>query len=167
VIAAVTGDTRADAGVARTVRAVCLEHGGTPNLEPPTAATSVLHASDADDEVRCVVRRIMAMLGSTPAHRVAVLYGAANPYARLVGEHLADAGIEWNGAAVRPTIERTLGRLLIDLLTLPDHDWRRDEVLAVVAAAPVRDADGHRVPASRWDRISRAAGVVSGAHSRA
>jgi RecB family exonuclease len=44
---------------------------------------------------------------------------------------------------------------------LADHRWRRDEVLAVLSAAPVRGVDGDRVPASRWERISRIAGVVA------
>ena len=61
---------------------------------------------------------------------------------------------------MRPTIEWTLPRLLLDLLALPDHGWRRDEVCAVLSAAPVRDKEGNRVPASRWERISRVAGVV-------
>src|SRR4051812_14808928 len=96
------------------------------------------------------------------AHRPtgAILYSRAQPYARLFAEHLDAAGIRWNGAAVRPTIERTLPRLLLDLLALPDHGWRRDEVCAVLSAAPVRDKEGNRVPASRWERISRVAGVV-------
>ena len=113
------------------------------------------HASDADDETRCVVRMVTAALASTSAHRVAVLYGSARPYARLLAEHLDAAGIRWNGSGVRPTVERTLPRALLDLLALPDHGWRRDEVLGVLSAAPVRGGDGNRVPASRWERISR------------
>jgi ATP-dependent helicase/nuclease subunit B len=162
VLAALTGDTRADSGVVRSVQRLAPGLDALGSVEAPTA-TRVVHASDADDEVRCVVRLVTAQLRHTPAHRLAVLYGAAEPYARLLAEHLAAAGITTNGAGVRPTIERTLARTLLDLLALPDHGWRRDEVLAVLASAPVRGADGHRVPASRWDRISRAAGVVAGA----
>jgi len=36
------------------------------------------------------------------------------------------------------------------------------EVLALLAQAPVRGPGGYRVPAARWERISRAAGVVAG-----
>jgi len=127
----------------------------------PATATRVVHASDPDDEVRCVVRLLSGKLAEVPAHRVAVLYGAAEPYARLLAEHLGAAGITANGAAVRPVIERALPRTLLGLLALPDHRWRRDEVLALLAGAPVRGADGNLVPASRWERISRAAGVVA------
>ena len=128
----------------------------------PVTATRVVHASDPDDEVRCVVRLLAGKLEEVPAHRVAVLYGAAEPYARLLAEHLGAAGITANGAAARPVIERAFPRTLLGLLALPDHGWRRDEVLALLAEAPVRGHDGQRVPASRWERISRAAGVAAG-----
>ena len=128
----------------------------------PATATSVVHASDPDDEVRCVVRLVAGKLAGVRAERVAVLYGSAEPYARLLAEHLDAAGITTNGAAVRPVIERTFPRALLALLALPDHGWRRDEVLALLAQAPVRGPGGYRVPAARWERISRAAGVVAG-----
>ena len=109
-----------------------------------------------------MVRLLVRKLAEVPAHRVAVLYGASEPYARLLAEHLGAAGIAANGTAVRPVIERAFPRTLLGLLALPDHRWRRDEVMALLAGAPVRGADGHLVPASRWERISRAAGVVAG-----
>jgi hypothetical protein len=158
VIAGVTGEARADAAVLHSVRRL----GGTtrPPTGTPSTAERVLHASDADDEVRCVVREVMTTLRSVPAHRIAVLYGSARPYARLLAEQFAAAGLARNGAGVRPTIERTLPRLLLDLLALPDHHWRRDEVLAVIARATVRVND--RRPPARWERLSREAGVVAG-----
>lgn len=160
-IVGLTGEPRADAAVLRSVGWLAGQLDARPVIEPSTAHR-VVHASDADDEVRCVVRLVTARLRDTPAHRIAVLYGAAEPYARLLSEHLATAGIISNGTGVRPTIERTLARTLLDVLALPDHGWRRDEVLAVLASAPVRDANGLRVPTARWDRISRVAGVVGG-----
>jgi ATP-dependent helicase/nuclease subunit B len=162
VVAALTGDQRADTGVRQSVERLGRQQAPPPpELECP-AATRIIDASDADDEVRCVVREVTARLRTTPAHRVAVLYGPAEPYARLLAEHLGAAGITTNGTGVRPTIERTLARTLLGLLELADHGWRRDEVLALLASAPVRGPDGGRVPASSWDRISRTAGVVSG-----
>jgi RecB family exonuclease len=163
VVAGVTGDGRADGGVHHAIASrTADEAASTPPIDPPIA-TRILHASDADDEVRCVVREVTARLhDKTPAHKIAVLYGPAEPYARLLAEHLAAAGITTNGTGVRPTIERKLARVLLDLLELTDHDWRRDKVLALLASAPIRGSDGRRVPASRWDRISRTAGVVAG-----
>jgi ATP-dependent helicase/nuclease subunit B len=120
-------------------------------IERETPATAVLTASDADDEVRCMVRRVVAALRSTPAHRVAILYGDTRPYARLVADHLGAAGIAWTGRAVRPTIERRLARPLPALFAADDGNWRRADTLAVFPDPP-----------TRWERISRAAGVVGG-----
>ncbi|WP_412741997.1 PD-(D/E)XK nuclease family protein [Krasilnikovia sp. MM14-A1004] len=159
VVAGISGNAHADAAVFGIADA--LGGGQPPPVTVPTA-TRVLHASDADDEVRCVVRLLTAALHDKPAHRIAVLYGSARPYARLLAEHLDAAKIVWNGTGVRPTIERCLARLFLDLLALPAHGWRRDEVMALLAAAPTRDAQGRRTPAARWERISRAAGVVGG-----
>ncbi|MGP3981431.1 PD-(D/E)XK nuclease family protein [Streptomyces sp. KR80] len=161
VVAGTTGDTRADSGILRSLQRLHVVLSDATPVDCPTA-TRVFHASDADDEVRCVVRMLTSELRRVPAHRIAVLYGRPDPYARLLSEHLAAAKIVSNGAGVRPTIERTLARTLIDALALPDHHWRRDEILAVLASAPIRGAEGTRVPAARWDRISRAAGVVAG-----
>ena len=161
VIAGLTGDARADAGVLETLRRIGADEDRDAAAAPATA-TSIVHASDPDDEVRCVVRLVAGKLAGVRAERVAVLYGSAEPYARLLAEHLDAAGITTNGAAVRPVIERTFPRALLDLLALPDHRWRRDEVLALLAQAPVRGPGGYRVPAARWERISRAAGVVAG-----
>lgn len=123
-------------------------------IEEPGAAVSVLHASDADDEVRCVVRQITAELRGIPAHRIAVLYSSPQPYARLLAEHLHAAGIKWSGREVRPTIERSLGRVLPALLETHRTGWQRADVMTMLA-----DATGGN---ARWERISRNAGVVSG-----
>jgi ATP-dependent helicase/nuclease subunit B len=162
IIAGRTGDDRADDAVVRTIRQLAPSTVHDVMNAPPAVARAVLHASDSDDEVRTVVRRVVTTLRTTPAHRVGVLYGAADPYARLLAEHLAAAGLARNGAGVRPTIERSLSRLLLDLLALPDHGWRRDEVLSVIARATVRTSDDRRLPAARWERLSRDAGVVAG-----
>ena len=164
VVAGQTGLTRADATVRRSLDRIGLElPAGDVRPPRPATATRVLHASDADDEVRCVVRDVVDTLGSTPAHRVAVLYGATDPYARLLHEHLAASGVTVNGVGVRPTHEHALARGLLDLLDLPTHELRRDDLFRLLADAPVRDAQGDRVPVSRWERISRTAGVVRGA----
>jgi RecB family exonuclease len=126
-------------------------------VERAGVPTAVLHASDADDEVRCVIRRLTATLRGTPAHRVAVLFGTQKPYARLLAEHLAAAGIRWNGNGVRPTIERTLARLLPEVLATHQTSWQRADVMRLLAAAPVVRSS------ARWERISRIAGVVGGA----
>lgn len=129
----------------------------------PTA-TRVLHASDPDDEVRAALREVMgALRQDVPGHRIAVLYGSADPYARLLHEHLRRAGITYFGRGIRSTLDNPIGRGFLRMLELPDHGFRRDEVLAWIADAPVR-RQGRRAPSSRWERASRAAGVVKDQH---
>jgi RecB family exonuclease len=56
-----------------------------------------------------------------------------------------------------------LGRTVRGLLSLPERDFRRSDVLAIVTGAPVRHGDsGDLAPARAWERISRAAGIVNG-----
>jgi ATP-dependent helicase/nuclease subunit B len=158
VVLGLTGDVRADEGPRAVCRALGVDAGG--GTVPPVGDV-VMHASDPDDEVRCVVRRVVGALVDRPGHRVGVFYGAADPYARLVHEHLARTGIAVFGRGVRPTAEGRLGRSVLRLLGLRDTDFARSEVLAFIADAPVRHAGG-RAPSSAWERVSRTAGVVRG-----
>jgi ATP-dependent helicase/nuclease subunit B len=98
VLAGLSGYDDADRAIHRTLDRLGLT--GQQDLQRPLA-TKVLHASDADDEVRCVVRRVVTTLQQTPAHRVAILYAVPVPYARLLHEHLAAAGLVVNGPGVR------------------------------------------------------------------
>lgn len=158
VVVGLTGDAGADRGPREVCRALGVD---LPPRDSPPHGDMVLHASDADDEVRGVVRKVVAALATHPGHRIAVLYGAADPYARLLHEHLGRAGVTLFGRGVRTTAEGRLGRAVLRLLALPDHDFRRDEVLAFIADAPARYGDSP-APSSAWERVSRAAGVVRG-----
>jgi ATP-dependent helicase/nuclease subunit B len=160
VIAGLTWTKRGDAAVRRTLTRIGAEQP-EPSAKAPTAHR-VLHASDSDDEVRCVVRDVVAALRTTPAHRIAVLYGSATPYARLVHEHLAASKIAFNGPGTRAVHERALTRGLLGVLALPDVAYGRGEMFQALAEAPTRDFAGDRVPVSRWERVSRSAGVVRG-----
>jgi ATP-dependent helicase/nuclease subunit B len=125
--------------------------------------TRLLTASDADDEVRAAVRAIVgAAREGTPLERIAVLYGTPEPYGRLLHEHLAAAGVPRNGTAVRPLEASAVGRLVSDLLALPDHGFRRGEVIGLLARSAVRTPAGAPAPTNEWERMTREAGVVSG-----
>lgn len=125
-------------------------------------ADAVIVATDPDDEARAVVRQVMARLADgVPGHRIGVLFGSRDPYARLLAEHFGQAGIAVHGRGVRAASERMLGRSLRRLLALPSAEYRRDEVMALLAEGPVRWR-GDRAPASWWERLSRDAGVVRG-----
>ncbi|WP_277049796.1 PD-(D/E)XK nuclease family protein [Ruania albidiflava] len=163
VIAGRTGADRADAPVLDAVRAA----GGQVTSQAaaaPRTADRVIHASDSDDEVRCVVREVLTTLRSTPAHRIGVLYASADPYARLLQEHLTAVGVTINGPGARPVAERATARLLIEVLSLADRDLARGDLFRALANAPARDFTGARIPVSAWERLSRSAGVVAGDH---
>ena len=51
---------------------------------------------------------------------------------------------------------------MLRLLALADDDFRREDVCALIAGAPVLDGRGRLVEAAAWERISRDAGVVGG-----
>jgi ATP-dependent helicase/nuclease subunit B len=156
----VTGDAAADRHVldAHARAGITVEVG---QVERPVA-TAVISVSDPDEEVRAAVRIITDwMRGGVRLGRMALLYGTADPYARLLHEQLEAAGLPHNGVPVRDIGDMLLGRTVRSLLALPDRDFRRSDVLAVVTGAPVRGSDG-LAPGRAWERISRDAGVVAG-----
>ncbi|WP_301800088.1 PD-(D/E)XK nuclease family protein [Nocardioides sp. ChNu-153] len=140
---------------ARTVVTVDVEH-------PAPRATRVIHASDADDEVRAVVRDLMTNLEQ--GRTAVVLYADPRPYTRLLAEQLTSAGIAYNGPGARPVAERAVVRTFLGLLDLARADLPRAALFDALGGAAVRDLDGELVPTARWERHSRAAGVVRGDH---
>jgi RecB family exonuclease len=160
VVVGSSGDARADAPVRTAMARLGIV---VPEIDVRTpVATRVVSASDPDDEVRAVVRLVVeAVRDGVPLERMAVLYGAPEPYARLVHEQLDGAGILHNGAAVRTLADRALGRGLLGLLALPDHDFQRHDVMRLLATTPVHRG-GRVVPSASWERISRAAEIVGG-----
>jgi len=159
VIAVLTGAQRADEAVHRSLKRL----GAATDTKPDIAtAHKIINASDSDDEVRCVVREVVEALATNPGHRIAVLYAAASPYARLIDEHFAAAGVTVNGPGVRAVNERAIARTILETLALGDSDFARADVFRTLANAPTRDFGGTRIPLSRWERISRSAGIVRG-----
>lgn len=162
VIAGTTSDGDADAPVRRSVEALGLTW---PEHTAPTAerADRGVSVSDADDEVRHALRTIVdATRVGTPLGRCAVLYGSRDPYARLLGDAFDAAGINWFGTSVETADASLLGRSLLALLALPDHDFSRRDVAAWLAGAPIRGVDNRPAPVAAWERASRAAGVIAG-----
>ena len=156
-----TGVKRADEAVERSLALLQL------TADPPATiatATRVVNASDSDDEVRCVVREVVETLRTTPAHRVAVLYAARSPYARLLHEHLGAAGRhDERGRGPPGRRARRCPRVAGDSRARRARRAASADLFQALANAPARDFAGARVPVSRWERISRAAGVVAGA----
>ncbi|HEY5076599.1 MAG TPA: PD-(D/E)XK nuclease family protein, partial [Acidimicrobiia bacterium] len=164
IIAGVTGAEAADAQVVASLRRIGIEpdHDLAAGVAP-ALGTEVWNASDPDDEVRAIVRGVVdAMRAGVPLERMAVLYASDEPYARLLHEHFALADIAHNGATTRSMSESVLGRGLVRILGLADTEFARDDVCGLFASAPVLDGRGRPVPAARWERVSRDAGVVRG-----
>ncbi|MFN8018421.1 MAG: PD-(D/E)XK nuclease family protein [Acidimicrobiales bacterium] len=97
----------------------------------------------------------------TTLDRIAILYAAREPYARLLASYLAAADVKVNGTATLPVSGRVAGRTLLGLLALPAAGWRRQDVFAWLGGAPIL-VDGRRAPTTTWEGISRDAGVVGG-----
>lgn len=169
VVAATTGDEAADAEVVASLGRL---FDGADVPGPPAGAaltevvssgrTRLTSASDADEEVRAAVRTVVdAVRAGTPLDRVALLYAAREPYARLVHDQLQAAGIGYNGSSVLTPAMRAAGRTLLGLLELPGRGMHREDVFAWLSGARLLH-DGQWVPVVAWERISRDAGVVAG-----
>lgn len=181
VIAGLTGDSTADRGVYRSLERL----GATEEAAGPGPATSsspslplsvpwpvsaegthIVTTSDPEEEVRVAVDVALgAAREGVPLERLAVLYPTREPYARLLHEHLAAAGVPTNGPAVRSLAESTYGRTLLQLLRLPSRSYRRSDVLGLLTSAPLRRPAGTTTSTpstADWERISREAGVVAG-----
>jgi hypothetical protein len=162
VLLSCTGESGADAPVIDLARRL-----GGPG-EPPAglvvpSASRVLLAGDCDDEVRSVTRELLARAETGIAFaRMAVLYPLAEPYARTVYEQLDAAGIPHHGPSIQRLADTLMGRTLLRLLALRASTFGRDEVVELLRAAPLLDEQGVPVPATRWDHLSRRAGVVGG-----
>ena len=172
VVVGVTGDGAADAVVFDTVRAcgVDVDAAAAPGqvedededeVEMPTA-TRLVSVSDADEEVRQVVREVVQLVAEgTPLDRIAIFRPTPGSYARTLIEQLDGAGIPHNGPGAQRLADTVAGRTLLRALALEREQWGRGAVVALVAEAPVR-AEGRLASPRQWDAISRRAGVVGG-----
>lgn len=138
-----------------------LAEGGSIDPGSDAVPGRIVSTTDADDEARIAVRTVVdAARAGTPLERIAVLWPAHEPYARLIEHHLDAADIRWNGRPGTTLNERLVCRLLLDLLDLDQRGLRRRDLFALLADVPARDADGRYLPSAAWERLSRKAGVA-------
>ena len=159
-----TGEPAADDDAHSIVDALgAVVRGSEPGrpASPTARPSAILSSTDADDEVRAAVRVVLdAARAGTPFERIAMLWPAQRPYARLVEHHLRAAEIPWNGRPGTTVAERLAPRLVLDLLDVDRRGLRRRNVFDLLADVPARDADGNHLPTASWERVSRAAGVA-------
>jgi len=164
VVLGVTGEPSTDADLLDALTGL---DAPIPDLvrPAPRAAARVVSVTDADEEVRHAVRAIVdAARDGIPLGRIALLWPADQPYARLVEHHLGIAGIPWNGRPGTQVAERVVPRFLLDLLDVDRRGLRRRDLFELLADVPIRDSEGRRAPVASWERVSRDAGVVSDEH---
>jgi ATP-dependent helicase/nuclease subunit B len=166
VLVGSTGDERADQSVRRLAAGLADRSELDPDavhwplVAPIDAHVDVVSISDADDEVRVAVRRIIRAAHEGVAfERIAVLWTVADPYARAVTGALDAAGVPWNGPSPSRLAERLAGRAMLGLLAVDRFGFRRRDLFAWLATTPVRDNRKRPVPTAIWERISRDAGV--------
>lgn len=167
IIIGITGDAAADQAVRDTCRraGVTVAEGAatpTPGSGPtPPTADRLVSVTDADEEVRSVVRDILHLAESGVAlDRIGVFFPAPDPYLAILEQQLAAAEMPANGPSQRTLAHCAAGRTLLGALDLPAQRWRRDRVMQVVSGAPVRQGDGAARPGA-WEALSRQAGVVA------
>ena len=134
LLVGLTADDDADAAVSAMVRD--LTGGSRDRAASPRPAAETIElvsTTDADDEVRVAVRRILdAARARTRFDRIALLWPIDRPYARLAQHHLTAAEIPWNGRPGTETGERVVPRLLAELLDLDRRGLRRTELMALL-----------------------------------
>ncbi len=136
---------------------------------PSPRETRVVLAPDPASEAREVVREVLkAMEAGIALDDIAVFHGADRIYPRLLRDAFDAAGIPTVPLPGVPLGETVVGRAVLNLAGLPGANYSRVAVIEVLRSPALREVipstNGFQpVMASEWDRISREAGVTSGA----
>ncbi len=173
VLLDLAGDDDADADTEALAKRLSHALGEPMRTDAPPPSdddTRMLIAPDPHQEIRWAIRSIMRRAaGGVPFSRMAVLYRKYAPYSSLIGEELELAGIPIAGPRQTSLLDTAVGRTLDGLMKIGEGDLARGAVTAWLASCPLRrppeDANerGWRgIDASRWDQISKEAGIVGG-----
>ncbi|HEY5886402.1 MAG TPA: PD-(D/E)XK nuclease family protein, partial [Acidimicrobiales bacterium] len=161
----VTGDSDGDRPLRRLLHQLEPVLGPAPALPevPDPVPARIVLAPDPDEEAREAVRTVLARLEADPVDldRIAIVSRVASPYRLLLHEHLETAGLPHHADLPWSVAQSTPGRVLLGLLDLPEHGYRRADVARWLRSGPIQ-WQGRPVPASRWDAVARRSGVVQG-----
>lgn len=151
--------TAADAGASQFLDALS-SRGQLIESDVEPLGTMVLHASDADDEVRSMTRLVRQHLAAgVPGHRIGVFFGNADPYLRVIHEHFDRAGIEFAGELCHTLRHRSVARSLHRLLSIDTDTMPRRELLSILSERAVTWYYGTplaALPLRRVERLTRA-----------
>jgi ATP-dependent helicase/nuclease subunit B len=164
VVVAITGEEAADRDALAIRDALDPVPATAAPSFPARARAQTCGLPDAEEEARYAVRRIFAQLETQPGtclDRIAIVYRATTPYARLVSEQLSAAGLPHHAPPQRSLACTVPGRTLLGLLRLAGTQWSRAAVFGWLRDAPVRDG-GSRLPTAMWQRLAAEAGVTRG-----
>lgn len=131
---------------------------------PQTSVTRLFVAPDAEEEVRLAVRSALDHLADKACRpdRIGIAYTAPVPYNRLLAEQLTVAGLPHHMPSTRTLAQTIAGRAVHGLLSLDVRGLPRADMLRWMAEGPLLDRHGYRLRPSRWERLSRDAGVSRG-----
>ena len=162
VVVGISGVDEADESVRRTCAiAGVTVPAGTNDAQRAPAASRIVSVTDAAEEVREACARILELItDGTRPDRIGMFFPTSDPYVRIIAQQFGAAGVVVNGPTPRRLADSVAGRVLLGALDLPSERWRRDRVIALVSAGPLR-SDDERVRPTAWDELSRDAGVVA------
>lgn len=138
---------------------------GADAIPAPPESVRLLIAPTPREEIRWALRRVMRDAeNGTPFRESAILYRQAEPYSSLIAEELKLAGMPVAGPDPTPLSQTAVGRALSGMMNLAGSDFARDDVMVWLTGCPVKPpgTPAARFVPSRWDAISRRAGVVRG-----
>jgi hypothetical protein len=173
VVVGHTGDPDADSVAGELVGALAEPLGdagwaGDRAAPAPAVPTRLVSAPDPAEEVAVAVRAVVGALTGDDGRpvrpeRIAVLHRQRHPYAALLHAALTEADVPHQVASVTVLGQSVPGRVLTSALDVIDGGFRRADVAGLWRAGPLIDpASGEPIPASRWDRRAREAGVGGG-----
>lgn len=165
VMLGLTGDPVTDESINKLSRRLSPSLGKPEYIteDSDDAQTRLMIASDPHQEIRWVIRQIAKRArDGTPFSRIAVLYRKPD-YGKIIAEEMDLAGVPIAGPDRTTLAETAVGRTLVGLMEMADGDLQRGQVTSWLAGCPVRSPSREtRLNPSRWDRLSKEAGIVRG-----
>ena len=159
-------DSREAGSALERVRTLMFTAPAKPAIAPDETLRLV-SAPDPSREVRAAARACLGWArDGVPFWDMAVAYRHGEAYLPLAEAVFVEAGIPVYLHEGSPLAERPLGRQTLALLALFDSDLSRQSVMDFLTDARLPEAlheEYGGISTSRWDSLSREAGIVKGA----